>query len=36
LRDSRFSVIPKILETPKKKDLAEDIMNLTTLRSLCQ
>jgi deoxyribonuclease-4 len=30
----RFSKIPKVLETPKGKDLAEDVMNLKTLRRL--
>jgi len=34
LEDPRFWGIPKILETPKGKDLKEDIMNLTTLRLL--
>jgi len=31
---SRFYKIPKVLETPKGKDLAEDVMNLKTLRQL--
>jgi deoxyribonuclease IV len=30
----RFLKIPKVLETPKGKDLAEDVMNLKTLRGL--
>src|SRR5262249_55868613 len=30
----RFSKIPKVLETPKGKNLAEDVMNLKTLRRL--
>ncbi len=30
----RFSKIPKVLETPKAKDLREDMMNLSTLRAL--
>jgi deoxyribonuclease-4 len=34
LMDARFAGIPKILETPKGKDFAEDLMNLATLRSL--
>jgi len=34
MNDRRFSSVPKILETPKDKDLAQDIMNLRTLRQL--
>jgi len=34
VNDRRFALVPKILETPKGKDLAEDRMNLATLRSL--
>jgi deoxyribonuclease IV len=34
LRDRRFAKIPKVLETPKGKDLREDVMNLETLRGL--
>jgi deoxyribonuclease-4 len=34
MRDRRFRKIPKVLETPKGKDLAEDIENMKTLRSL--
>ncbi len=34
LNDERFSEVPKVLETPKGEDLAEDVVNLTTLRSL--
>jgi deoxyribonuclease-4 len=34
MRDRRFKKIPKVLETPKGKDLAEDVVNLTTLRGL--
>jgi len=34
INDHRFSQIPKILETPKGKDLKEDRMNLRTLRRL--
>jgi deoxyribonuclease IV len=32
MRDRRFKKIPKVLETPKGKDLAEDVMNMKTLR----
>jgi len=34
MRDRRFRKIPKVLETPKGKDLAEDVVNMKTLRSL--
>jgi deoxyribonuclease-4 len=34
LHDKRFSSIPKVLETPKGKDLAEDVINLNILRRL--
>ena len=34
LTDTRFVDVPKVLETPKGKDLAEDKMNLRTLRKL--
>lgn len=34
INDPRFRAIPGCLETPKSKDLREDIENLTTLRSL--
>ena len=34
LNDSRFQGLPFILETPKGKDLREDIQNLAMLRSL--
>lgn len=34
VNDRRFAKVPKILETPKGPDLAEDRMNLETLRSL--
>jgi deoxyribonuclease IV len=34
MRDRRFRKIPKVLETPKGKDLAEDVQNLKTLRTL--
>ena len=36
MRDPRFRNIPKVLETPKGKDMAEDVANLATLRSLLQ
>jgi deoxyribonuclease-4 len=32
MRDRRFRKIPKVLETPKGKDLAEDVENMKTLR----
>jgi deoxyribonuclease-4 len=34
MRDRRFRKIPKVLETPKGKDLREDVENLRMLRSL--
>jgi deoxyribonuclease IV len=34
MRDRRFRKIPKVLETPKGKDLAEDVVNMATLREL--
>jgi deoxyribonuclease-4 len=34
--DSRFADIPKVLETPKEKDLKDDIINLNLLRSLAK
>jgi deoxyribonuclease IV len=34
MREPRFRNIPKVLETPKGKDMAEDVVNLATLRSL--
>jgi deoxyribonuclease IV len=34
MQSPRFSKIPKVLETPKGNDLAEDVMNLKTLRRL--
>jgi len=36
MRSPRFSKISKVLETPKGKDLAEDVINLKTLRRLAQ
>ncbi|MHA1241902.1 MAG: TIM barrel protein, partial [Promethearchaeota archaeon] len=34
VNDERFKNHPGIIETPKGKDMKEDIMNLATLRSL--
>jgi deoxyribonuclease-4 len=34
LHDPRFTFVPKVLETPKGKDLAEDVINLSLLLSL--
>jgi len=34
MRDRRFRRIPKVLETPKGKELKEDVANMRTLRSL--
>jgi deoxyribonuclease IV len=34
MRDRRLRRIPKVLETPKGKDLKEDVENLKTLRGL--
>jgi deoxyribonuclease IV len=34
MRDRRFRRIPKVLETPKGRDLREDVANMKTLRSL--
>ncbi len=36
MRDPRFHKIPKVLETPKGKDLREDVENMTTLRGLAE
>jgi deoxyribonuclease IV len=36
MRDRRFRKIPKVLETPKGKDLAEDVENMKTLRALAE
>ena len=33
MRSPRFHKIPKVLETPKGEDLAEDVVNLKTLRA---
>jgi deoxyribonuclease-4 len=35
MNDPRFAKVPKVLETPKGKDLAEDVINLNLQRSLC-
>jgi deoxyribonuclease-4 len=34
MRDRRFRKVPKVLETPKGKDLREDVINLKRLRQL--
>lgn len=34
MRDRRFRKIPKVLETPKGKELLEDVENMNTLREL--
>jgi deoxyribonuclease-4 len=34
MRDRRFRKVPKVLETPKGKEMREDVMNLRTLRGL--
>jgi deoxyribonuclease IV len=36
MNDRRFAKIPKVLETPKEKDLKEDMANLKTLRGLIE
>jgi deoxyribonuclease-4 len=36
MRSPRFRKIPKVLETPKEKDLAADVINLKTLRRLAK
>jgi deoxyribonuclease-4 len=36
MRSPHFHKIPKVLETPKEKDLAEDVINLKTLQRLAQ
>jgi deoxyribonuclease IV len=36
MRSPRFSKIPKVLETPKGKDLVEDVINLKMLRRLAR
>jgi deoxyribonuclease IV len=34
MRDKRLRRIPKVLETPKEKDLRQDVVNMKTLRAL--
>jgi deoxyribonuclease-4 len=36
MRDRRFKRIPKVLETPKGKEMREDVQNLKLLRSLIE
>jgi deoxyribonuclease IV len=36
MRDQRFRKIPKVLETPKGKELLEDVENMKTLRELAE
>ena len=36
MRDRRFRKIPKVLETPKGKELLEDIENMNVLRGLAE
>ena len=36
MREPRFRSIPKVIETPKGRDMAEDVVNLATLRALSQ
>jgi len=36
MRSPRFRKIPKVLETPKRQDLVEDVMNLKKLRTLAE
>jgi deoxyribonuclease-4 len=36
MRDRRFKKIPKVLETPKGKELREDVANMETLRGLIE
>jgi deoxyribonuclease IV len=36
MRDRRFRKIPKVLETPKGKEMLEDVENLKTLRGLAR
>jgi deoxyribonuclease-4 len=36
MRDRRFRKIPKVLETPKGKELKEDMVNMRTLRALAK
>ena len=34
MNEARFSKIPKVLETPKGKEMSEDVENMALLRSL--
>lgn len=34
MNDARFAALPKVLETPKEDDMADDVINLNRLRSL--
>ena len=36
VNDSRFASLPMVIETPKGEDMAEDVQNLTLLRSLVE
>jgi deoxyribonuclease-4 len=36
MRDRRLRKIPKVLETPKDKDLREDVENMRTLRAIAE
>ncbi|MGL1863166.1 MAG: deoxyribonuclease IV [Pseudodesulfovibrio sp.] len=36
MQDTRFADVPKTLETPKEKDLKDDVRNLNTLRELAK
>jgi len=36
MNNPRFAKIPKVLETPKGKEMAEDVVNMKVLRSLIQ
>ncbi|MDQ6938748.1 MAG: deoxyribonuclease IV, partial [Verrucomicrobiota bacterium] len=36
MRDRRLAKIPKVLETPKDKELREDVENMKTLRALLE
>ncbi len=36
MQDTRFANVPKTLETPKEKDLKDDVRNLNTLRELAK
>jgi deoxyribonuclease-4 len=34
MNDDRFAALPKVLETPKEDDMADDVINLNRLRAL--